>query len=266
MKAAPQDRTPGTPGPERHPSAHAALLPRFDRLKVAQGGEFRLIEGIAATLKDTAATIRGFTELLAGADADNRPDDPEVRRACRFLLENAEALSGFATDIHDFARHEQGRLRLLEQQVDAAELIAAALGSCGAQAEEADVVVTAVLLEGVELRCDAGRIRHAIASLAAWEMAAAAPGALIEVRLHRLRDGGAAISFTLRSPTPERRPGDWPFEPQPRRDGLSAFALPVARRVALLHSGDVTFEPNSHGGLTARLTLPPHRVIWPAAA
>ncbi len=266
MKAAPQDRTPLAPVRDRHPSAPATLIPRFDRLQGAQGGEFRLVEGIAATLKDTAATIRGFTELLAGTDADNRTDDPEVRRACRFLLENAEALSGFATDIHDFARHEQGRLRLLEQQVDAAELIAAALGLCGAQAEEADVVVTAVLLEGVELRCDAGRIRHAIASLAAWEMAAAAPGALIEVRLHRLWDGSAAISFTLRSPTPERHPGDWPFEPQPRRDGLSAFALPVARRVALLHSGDVTIEPNSHGGLTARLTLPPHRVIWPSAA
>jgi signal transduction histidine kinase len=231
---------------------------------MAQAGELRLVEGIAATLKHTAATIGGFTELLANARA-GQADDPDLRRACRYLLENARALLGFAADIHDFARHEQGRLRLLEQQVDAAELIAAALGLCEAQAENADAYILAVLLEGVELRCDAARIRQAIASLAAWEMAGAEPGALIEVRLERQPDGGAAISLTLRTGTPER-PGDWPFEPQPRRDGLSAFALPVARRVALLHSGDVTIEPNSHGGLTARLTLPPHRVIWPATA
>lgn len=264
MKAAPQNSTPGNPGPDLRLAA--APLPRcFGRTLPAQGGELRLIEGIAATLKDAAATIKGFTELLAGAPA-GPPRDAETRRACRILLENAQALSGFAADIHDFARHEQGRLRLLEQQVDAAELIAAALSLCGGPAEEADIVIMAVLLEGVELRCDAARIRQAIASLALWMMAAAAPGALIEVRLGRQRDGGAAVSLCLRASAPERRPGDWPFEPQPRRDGLSAFALPVARRVALLHSGGVTIEPNRHGGLTARLTLPPHRVIWPAAA
>lgn len=231
---------------------------------MAANGELRLIEGIAATLKHTAATIRGFTELLS--DAPSPPaEDADLRRACRYLLESARALSGFAADIHDFARHEQGRLRLLEQQVDAAELVAAALGLCEAQAEDADAFIRAVLPEGVELRCDAARIRQTIASLAVWEMAGAAPGAMIEVRLQRLQDGGAAISLTLRAGAAER-PGDWPFEPQPRRDGLSAFALPVARRVALLHSGDVTIETNSLGALTARLTLPPHRVIWPAAA
>ena len=224
----------------------------------------RLIEGIAATLKDTAATIRGFTELLS--DAPSPPaEDADLRRACRYLLESARALSGFAADIHDFARHEQGRLRLLEQQVDATELITAALGPCEVQLEEADAYMLAVLPEGVELRCDAARIRQAIASLAVWAMAGAAPGALIEVRLERQMDGGAAIALRLRTGAPDR-PGDWPFEPQPRRDGLSAFALPVARRVALLHSGDVTIETNSLGALTARLTLPPHRVIWPAAA
>lgn len=231
---------------------------------MAANGELRLIEGIAATLKHTAATIRGFTELLS--DAPSPPaEDADLRHACRYLLESARALSGFAADIHDFARHEQGRLRLLEQQVDAAELIAAALGPCEVQLEEADAYMLAVLPEGVEMRCDAARIRQAIASLAAWEMAAAPPGALIEVRLERLENGGAAIALTLRTGAPNR-PGDWPFEPQPRRDGLSAFALPVARRVALLHSGDVTIETNSLGALTARLTLPPHRVIWPSAA
>lgn len=231
---------------------------------MAPNGELRLIEGIAATLKHTAATISGLTELLADARG-SQAEDPDLRRACRYLLENARVLSGFAADVHDFARHEQGRLRLVEQQVDAAELVAAALCACETQLEDADAFMLAVLPEGVELRCDAARIRQAIASLAAWAMAGVAPGALIGVRLARQEDGGAAVAITLQAGAPER-PGDWPFEPQPRRDGLSAFALPVARRVALLHSGDVTIETNSQGGLTARLTLPPHRVIWPSAA
>ena len=263
MRASPQDRSPGHPGLDRRLAA-AALPRHFEHRPAVQNGEMRLIEGIAATLKHTAATIRGFTELLAEARAA-QTEDPDLRRACRYLLENVRVLSGFAADVHDFARHEQGRLRLLEQQVDAAELVAAALGPCEAQAEEADVFILARLPEGVELRCDAARIRKAIASLAAWEMAGASPGALIEVRLARQPDGGAAITLTRRDSVPEH-PGDWPFEPQPRRDGLAAFALPVARRVALLHSGDVTIETNSHGGLTARLALPPHRVIWPAGA
>jgi signal transduction histidine kinase len=53
------------------------------------------------------------------------------------------------------------------------------------------------------------------------------------------------------------------FEPQLSLTGLRGFALPIARRVALLHAGEVTAASNPGEGTTARLTLPAARVAWP---
>ena len=55
------------------------------------------------------------------------------------------------------------------------------------------------------------------------------------------------------------------FEPQLSLTGLRGFALPIARRVALLHAGDVTAASSPGEGTAARLTLPPQRVAWPDA-
>jgi signal transduction histidine kinase len=154
-------------------------------------------------------------------------------------------------------------MRLVEQQVDAAEIVEAALGLCRGTAERADVVIVATLLEGLELRCDASRIRSAIANIVAWAAGAAPAGSVIAIRLLRLPGEALAVVVTSMAPLP--RPGveGGVFEPRLARGGLNGLALPIARRMALLHSGDLTIDSDPGAGSTARLILPPHRVIWP---
>ena len=252
-------------GKENGHSPRLAGLPAAPARREGDAPGLRLVEGAAVALREPLDTIRGFSELLARCEAGPR-GAAELRRSCEFILESSERLSEFVAQLHDFARYEQGRLRLSEQQVDAAELVEAALGDCRGMAEKADVVIVATLLEGVELRCDAARLRRSLASLVLWAAGTAPADGMIHVRLHRLADGGAAVDLASAARRAQACGPERLFEPQLALDGLNGMALPIARRVALLHSGELTIESDPGGGVTARLTLPAHRVVWPGQA
>jgi two-component system, NarL family, sensor histidine kinase EvgS len=232
---------------------------------VADSAELCLLETVAGVLRDGLIPITGFSEMLAhGAPRERR--GPQAMNASRFILDSSEDLSRFVANLQDFVRHEQGRIRLVEQQVDAAELIEAALGICRGVAERADVVLVARLLDGVDLRCDAGRIRQAIANMVLWAAGTAPAGSVVGVRLFEGQEKSVAISVTSMAELTRERVAAGPFDPHLPLDGLRGFALPVARRVALLHGGDLTIHSGPGAGITACLMLPPHRVIWPERA
>lgn len=250
-------RTPRSPSPPPALSGEAAP----PRVGGQDSPAHRLLEAVAVEMKASAGTLRGFAELLPPA-AEATED--EVRR---HILDCSGGLLGFAAQLHDFVRFERGRLRLREQQVDAGELVAAALAACADQAEASATVITANVLEGVELTCDGERLREAVSSLVAWALQSSTPGGILDVSFARLADGGLAIDIVsgaeaVAGPLPRDRL----FEPQLALTGLRGFALPIARRVALLHAGDVTAASSPGEGTAARLTLPASRVAWPDAA
>lgn len=214
----------------------------------------RLLEGVAVEVKASATTLKGFAELLPAGDGASRGH----------LLDASQGLLSFAGDLHDYIRFERGRLRLKEQQVDAGELVEAALASCRSPAEQAGTTIDAAIPAGIEVSCDAERIRQAIASLVMWAVRASMPGGIIDVKILMLPDHGLAIDIVSSAeaaggPQPRERL----FEPQLSLTGLRGFALPIARRVALLHAGEVTAASNPGEGTRARLTLPAARVAWP---
>jgi len=217
----------------------------------------RLLEAVAVEVKSSAVTLTGFAELLPGG---------ETAEARGHLLSASHGLLAFAGQLHDYVRFERGRLRLKDQQVDAGELVEAALAACRASAETGGTTLAGNVFDGVELTCDAERLRQAIASLASWAVQCSTPGGMVEVSLVKLADGGLAIDIESRAEaTGAPQPRERLFEPQLAQTGLRGFALPLARRVALLHSGEVTAVSSPGEGTRARLTLPPARVAWPAA-
>jgi signal transduction histidine kinase len=244
---------------------HRSVRPAPRAQPAADHAELRLLENVAGVLRDGLIPIMGFSELLARGGPQERRGS-QAMNASRFILDNSEDLSRFVSNLQDFVRHEQGRVRLVEQHVDAAELIEAALGICRGAAERADVVLVARLLDGVDMRCDAARIRQAIANMVLWAAAMAPAGSVVGVRLFEGQGKSVAISVSSLAEPARDSVAARPFDPHLPLDGLRGFALPVARRVALLHAGDLTIDSGPGVGTTACLILPPHRVIWPVRA
>ena len=215
----------------------------------------RLLEAVAVEVNTTAATLRGFAEVLPASGDD---------AARQHILDGSAGLLAFAKQLLDYIRFERGRLRLKEQQVDAGELVEVALAACRVPAEEVGTTIAAAIPAGIELSCDADRIRQAVASLVMWAVRCSAPGGIVDVELDRLPGGDLAIDIVSRAEaTGATQPRDRMFEPQLSLNGLKGFALPIARRVALLHAGDVTATSSPGQGTSARLTLPAARVAWP---
>lgn len=241
---------------EGTPAAHPMVERRSPLRNAGQDSPaHRLLEAVAVEIKTSATTLKGFAEVLPATG------DDEARR---HILDGSRGLLSFASQLHDYIRFERGRLRLKEQQVDAGELVEAALASCRLPAEEADTTITATIPAGIELACDAERIRQAIVSLVMWAVRSSTPGGIVDVTLLRLPDGTLAIDIVSRSDaTGGLQPRDRLFEPQLSVTGLRGFSLPIARRVALLHSGEVTAATSPGEGTMARLTLPAARVAWP---
>jgi signal transduction histidine kinase len=241
-------------------AAAAWNLHKFDA--AVANPEFRMLEGVAFVLRDALSTLRGFAELLLQGKG-KLPDGTEPGEACRFILHASEDLAGFAANLQDFARYEQGRIILREEQVDAADLVHAALAPFERMAELADVVIIAPLDTGVELLCDPHRIRRAVVNLVSWSVRSAPAGSNIWVRAERDAEGALALTVTSAAPFPGLDATAGLFEPQLEIQGLNGLALPIARRMALLHSGEVTIAGDADRGTMLRLTLPVGRVTWP---
>jgi signal transduction histidine kinase len=221
---------------------------------------YRLLEGVSVVLRDALSALRGFSEFLVPGPGKPR-DGPEVREACRFILEVSDDLTAFAANLQDYIRCEQGRMHLAEKRADAAELVEAALGPCRRMAERADIVIVATLPEGIDVSCDPVRIRSAVANIVLWMARAAPSGSVVAVSLLRLP--GEALAVAVASAAPfSSTAAEALSEPRLDLHGLAGLALPIARRLALLHSGDVTLEGGADGRTIARLTLPPNRVTW----
>lgn len=222
-----------------------------------------LLESVAKELKQALHTISGFSGMIANWAAR---EGVEWRESCNHLVEATRQLALFTAQLHDYARFERGALQLLEQQVDAGELVAAAVNACEDEAERADTFIKANLSWGVELRCDAVRLRQAITSLVLWVVETSPPGSIIDVVFTPGNDQGLELRIFNPSGVAKVDETKGLFELQLPLKGLNSLALPIARRVALLHCGDIRVETAQGAGTSACLFLPAYRVDWPETA
>jgi signal transduction histidine kinase len=163
-------------------------------------------------------------------------------------------------------------MRLVEQEADAGELTEVAVKMCRDAAEKADVTIVARIVDGVELAGDITRIKQVLINLITNAVKFSAPGGVVNVVFEATAGGG--LSIAVRDGGIGIRKDDLQriFEPfvqadsgTSRRFGGIGLGLAIARKIAMLHGGNVTLESELGVGTTARLVLPAARIAWPAA-
>ncbi len=231
----------------------------------ADWSSLRLLEAVATEVLAPAQLIQSFSQTFA--EGAVMRDEASWREASRHVVASSQSLMTFAADLHDFARFERGRLRLVERQVDAAELVETALSFCQAEADANERIIMARLLDGAELLCDPDRLGQSIATLTIWAMQASSAQDIVDVALVRQTDGGLVVDIGAKPAGLAPGAGvEQIFEPFRTGQGLNGLRLPVARRVALLHGGDIVMLPRPTNGAGLRLSLPRQRVSWRAAS
>lgn len=220
-------------------------------------------------LRTPLNAIVGFAELLGSPQAEILGEDSRAEHL-RTILDSSRHLQSLISDILDASRIEKGTMTLAEQETDAAELVEVAVKMCRDTAERTDATVIARIVDGVELRCDITRIKQVLINLITNALKFSSAGGYVNVGFERLKNDGLAIHVRDSGVGIAKADLERIFEPYvqadegtARRFGGAGLGLAIARRIAMLHGGNVTIESQPGVGTTARLVLPPERIGWP---
>jgi signal transduction histidine kinase len=259
--------------------AHNITAERHARRKLAEEKDLALRDNASKShflsllsheLRTPLNAIVGYTELLLSAPSDNL-SEAQRREYLETMRDSSLHLKSLIAGVLDVSRIEKGKLQIVDQDIDAAEIAEVAVKMCRDAAEQSDITIIAEVVEGIELRCDATRIKQVLINLVTNAIKFSNPGATVRLEFEAPGDGSLIFAIHDRGIGIAAPDLALIFEPfvqaddgSARRFGGMGLGLPIARRIAILHGGDVTITSAEGIGTTVRLVLPPSRVKWPA--
>jgi signal transduction histidine kinase len=211
---------------------------------LARAGE--LTAGIVHEVRNGLGTIAGYARMLERGDVAAAPAE-----AGRAIREECDTLEVVVRRFADFVRLEALRLA----PVDLARLLSRVAGRELRGREDVEVRVTGAESAG-EAPADEELLERAVENVLRNAVAAAADGGG-HVAVHVARTAGA---FEIR--VEDDGPGlaaDHPGEIRPfysTRPGGLGLGLAFARKIMILHGGDLSLARGATGGVVVRLTLP----------
>lgn len=241
-------------GPEelRQIAASAEAL----RLQLRKEADLRTqwVQDVVHDLRTPVAALGA--QLEAMADGVLPPDAERMRR---LVSENAR-LGALVSSLEELMRLEAPELAVSPAEAPLAPMIADIVERFAARAAEKNLAVE-TRLEAPTARADAKQLERALSNVIGNAVEYAARGGRIEVRSRGAPSGATAIevvnSGSRLAPGEEEKVFERLYRGEYARGSAGAgLGLSIARRIARLHSGDLTAENSGPDSVTFRFTLP----------
>ncbi|MGO8917057.1 MAG: PAS domain-containing sensor histidine kinase [Stellaceae bacterium] len=254
----------------RRKAAEQELRRTKERAEAANRTKSFFLANMSHELRTPLNAVLGFTEILRdelyGPLGHSRYRDyvHDIHGSGKHLLD-------VISNILDLTTIEAGHLVLDEQDVDLAEVMGMAERVIAETARrrglELEVVAPA---EPVLLRADPTRLKQILLNLLANAVKFTDPGGLVRADVAaddsgiELRVSDTGIGIAPRDIERVMQPFEQVGGPMARKTGGTGLGLPLARELARLHGGTLSLASRRGAGTTARLWLPPDRLLAPA--
>jgi PAS domain S-box-containing protein len=240
----------------------------MDTSERASSAKTQFLAVMSHELRTPINSIVGFAELLSREKNDNLQQKTRVEFA-ETILESANQLQDLVNNILDTTRMERGTMQLTEQDVDAAELVEISIKQCRSQAERGNISIVGRLTDAVLLHGDVNRLKQVMVNLLINAIKFSPANGIINVEMQKGREGQFVLAIKDAGIGIAAQDLERMFEPFEQADGNlgrrfsgAGLGLPISRRIARMHDGDVTLESVPGAGTTAHLVLPKRRVTW----
>jgi two-component system, sensor histidine kinase len=248
--------------------AQAALVQAKEMAERASDAKSQFLNVMSHELRTPLNAIIGFSEIMA-EEREGPLGTRSYSDYSRSIVESSRQLQRTINDILDASRIDHGTFKLLEQEVDAAELAQVAVRNCRQLTAQTNVTLTADYRSiRAEIRGDLVRLKQILDNLLTNAIKFTPALGTVELTVREELDGG--LSFIIRDTGIgiEKKDLELVFQPFVQADvgmnrqfGGTGLGLPIARKLARAHGGEITLESSPGEGTTATFHLPVDRVI-----
>jgi len=235
-----------------HQRAETEALRVLDRMK----SDF--LAEMSHDFRSPLTVVRGAAELLSSERPG--PLTERQRELVSRTERNVHRLEGFTEDLLEMARIEHGAIELDRVEIDACALVREVVEDHRHFAQERGQQIELTCADGVTIVADGSRLRRALGNLVDNALKFAPERTAVVVRTGR-SESSFCVSVTDHGPGVDREERDRIFEKfsRGRRTVATAGAglgLSIARSLAELHGGSLTYEDAPGGGATFVLSVP----------
>ena len=250
-----------------HIEHEAALVEARNAADSANRAKSEFLANMSHELRTPLNAILGFTEMMA-AEEFGPIGNERYHEYLNSVLESGRHLLNLINQVLDLAKIEAGRLQLIEDAVDPASLVRAAVRVVSANAKRQGIEIrTDVADSAVYLWADEGKLRQILLNLLSNSLKFTLEGGHVEISakvdsngtfVFRVCDTGIGIDQAQFAAVLT------PFEQidsaLTRRFAGTGLGLPLSKALAEAHGGDLTLDSVLGVGTTITIRLPASRV------